>query len=73
MSYLNVCFRRNSLKSQPEVSLSQDMFNHEPMDHTLTAIDIPSNTIPLPGSDHIPSFDAYGKFSGTERANISSP
>ncbi|SAM07448.1 hypothetical protein [Absidia glauca] len=47
------------MKSQPEVSLSQDMFNFEPMDHTLAAIHIPSNTISLRGSDQLPSFDAY--------------
>jgi hypothetical protein len=57
------------MKSQPEVSLSQDMFNFEPMDHTLAAIHIPSNTISLRGSDQVPSFDAYGKIVETKKAN----
>jgi hypothetical protein len=50
MTSLNVCFTKYSVKSQPEVGLSQDLFDFGQLEHDYTinptSIPIPPNALP---------------------------
>ncbi|KAI8335532.1 hypothetical protein BC941DRAFT_430572 [Chlamydoabsidia padenii] len=67
MTTLNVCFTHYSVKSQPEVGLSQDLFDFGQLEHDFTinpsSIPIPPNAVP-PDEYHVkPELINNGLFS----------